>query len=187
MFRTPRRCTGSRRAFVIAPTFVFAGALTVAAPIAHATPNFPDRIASELGLGDPPPCSVCHSGPPGPGNASTPFASAMRSRGLAAYDEASLVTALTALRAARTDSDRDGIPDVDELLAGGDPNRGAATAEQGGDDVEPEYGCAAAPTFGDASRGLGTVVSSSAIVLAGAAVLRRRRRGSALRGGLPRA
>jgi hypothetical protein len=46
----------------------------------------------------------------------------LRSRGLVSQNLASLDTALDALDAERTDSDHDGVPVIDELKAGSDPN-----------------------------------------------------------------
>ena len=48
----------------------------------------------------------------------------MRARGLVAQNLGSLDTALDALAAENTDSDGDGVPDIDELKAGTDPNVG---------------------------------------------------------------
>ena len=45
----------------------------------------------------------------------------MMSRGLVAQNLASLDTALDALAAEHTDSDGDGVPDIDELRTGSDP------------------------------------------------------------------
>jgi len=60
----------------------------------------------------------------------------MRSRGLVSQNIASLDTALDALAAERTDSDHDGVPDIDELEAGSDPN-----VAGGGSVPPPSYGC----------------------------------------------
>lgn len=66
----------------------------------------------------------------------TPFGTAMRSRGLTAYDDASVRTALDALEAEHKDSDGDGTPDIAELRAGTNPNAAA-----GEEVVVPDYGC----------------------------------------------
>lgn len=111
--------------------------LTFALPrTAHATPSFPDVIASHLALAEAPACSLCHAGQPARGTVTTPFGTTARSRGLVAYDEASLRLALDAIAGAKKDSDGDGAADIDELKSGEDPN-GAF-----GDDAPvPEYGC----------------------------------------------
>ncbi len=110
---------------------------------ASATPNFPGVVQSHLALDAPPDCSLCHVGTPGRGTVNTPFGTTIRSRGAQAYDESSLQTALDALKAEKKDSDGDGTGDIDELLAGADPNAGA-----GQETVIPDYGCAVthAPT-----------------------------------------
>lgn len=114
-------------------------AVLVAPDVARATPLFPAAIARELTLPQEPPCATCHAGGvTRRGTVTTPFGTTMRSRGLQAYDEASLKLALAALTAEKKDSDEDGTPDIEELKAGGDPNVAA------GDSLPPpEYGCAA--------------------------------------------
>lgn len=125
----------SVRRLVVAPIVVCA---LVSASAARATPNFPAVIATHLQLGAPPDCTLCHVGTPGRGTVTTPFGKTMLARGVHAYDESSLRTALDAISAEKKDSDGDGTSDVDELRAGQSPN-GA-----GADVVTPEYGCATA-------------------------------------------
>lgn len=109
--------------------------IVTVAPAAHATPTFPATLAAHLGLSSAPDCSLCHTATPQRGNVTTPFGTSMRERGLRAYDEASLRTALDALAAEKKDSDGDGAPDIDELKAGTNPNGGA------GETIVPGYGC----------------------------------------------
>ena len=126
-------------------------AVLLAAPDAGATPNFPDALRSTWDLPAlpvSPPCLLCHSNAAGgTGTAVTPFGSFLRSRGLRAYDLASLRNALEADRGEKHDSDGNGLSDYDDLRAGEDPN-GAASAGDGA----PRYGCthaaggASAPT-----------------------------------------
>lgn len=107
---------------------------------ASATPNFPGAIQTELMATGSPECAVCHQdGRTGRGTVNTPFGSAMRARGLVAYEAPSLVAALAAMRADRVDSDGDGTLDVDTLKEGGNPNGGASEAEVEG--ITPTYGC----------------------------------------------
>lgn len=140
--------------------------VTATTPV-DATPRFPEVLASHLALAIPPECSLCHTGTPGRNNATTTLGKTLRSRGLSAYDEASLRTALDALAAEKKDSDGDGIPDVEELQRGGDPN-----SSEAGERIVPEYGCALAtgrvrdPICGFAG---GVLV----IALAAASVVRR--------------
>ena len=113
-------------------------AITVlAGGLAHASSEYPPEIRAHLGLSYTPDCSLCHAnGQTGFGTVTTPFGTSMRSRGLVARNIASLDTALDALAAERTDSDHDGVPDIDELKAGSDPNAGG-----GGSVAPPTYGC----------------------------------------------
>jgi hypothetical protein len=128
---------------VVSTTLAFA----LVAPSAFATPNFPSAIAQHLGLRQAPDCSLCHDGTPSSGTATTPFALSMRQRGLVANDVGSLTNALEALRGEQTDSDCDGVPDIDELLRGSDPNvatatdGGAAPGGACGNAVKATYGC----------------------------------------------
>jgi len=158
-------------------TFVKLGALAstllVASP-ALATPTFPDVAAQHLGLVTAPSCTLCHVGQTARGTVNTPFGTTMRSRGLVAYDEASLRRALDALAAEKKDSDGDGTSDIDELRTGGDPNAGASGP--GGEDViAPEYGCgvSAGRRVRDASSN-GFVVASIGIAVVLARGRRRR-------------
>jgi hypothetical protein len=129
------------------------GSLLVVAAIgsagtAWATPTFPDVVQTSLSLTYSPPCSICHAGGlTQRGTVSTPLGRSLRARGLAAYDEASLRAALAALAANRVDSDGDGNVDVDELIAGDDPNRSSrpgGISDSAGELVPPEYGCSVA-------------------------------------------
>lgn len=137
---------------------------------AGATPNFPDVVASHLGLDAAPPCTLCHAGTPARGTVTTPFGATLRTRGAVAYDEAALRLALDALAAEKKDSDGDGTPDIDELRAGDDPN-GAA-----GEVTTPEYGCAIGRGTPAAGPGTAAVVAL-ALALAGARRSRRRPHG----------
>lgn len=143
--------------------------LTLTACVAFAreaagTPSFPDVVASHLALAATPDCALCHTKSPARGNVTTPFGASMRARGMSAYDEGSVSTALDALDAERKDSDGDGAPDVDELRAGADPNAGD------GETIVPEYGCAAGPR-----RGTGEARALWGLAVA-AVVARRRAR-----------
>src|SRR5689334_7110917 len=100
----------------VASTLAALAALVFAASVttpAGATPNFPAQVAAELDLGAAPPCSLCHEGATKLGTVITPFGTSMRGRGLVAYDEQSLVNALLALEGEATDSDDDGLGDIE--------------------------------------------------------------------------
>lgn len=125
----------SNRSFRLAAAgFVLATAWAVPAT---ATPTFPDVIKEDLQLADSPDCTLCHEGTPKIGSVTTPFGAHMMERNLVAYDEDSLRTALKAVDGEKSDVDADGVPDIDELKAGTDPN-GAGT--DGSSDT-PKYGC----------------------------------------------
>lgn len=123
----------------------------LAAP-ALATPGFPGGIKTALSLSAEPGCEVCHQG--GIGSSSTvtvPFGVTMKANGLKKNDNASLSAALAAITTAKTDSDADGVSDIDELKAGTDPNKAAVVVTDGGvpEDNTIRYGCFAqsAPQF----------------------------------------
>ena len=160
----PRFVRSVTAAFVVALLLL----LGVEAP-ASATPNFPGVVQQHLTLGAPPACTLCHVGTPALGTVTTPFGVTLRSRGARAYDESAMRTALDALSAEKKDSDADGVPDIDELKAGSDPNTGS-----GEEVVVPEYGCRAATAGipGD-SRGRPVIGLGAALLML---VIRRRAR-----------
>ncbi|MFO0678307.1 MAG: thrombospondin type 3 repeat-containing protein [Polyangiaceae bacterium] len=106
---------------------------------ASATPNFPAFVQKRFSMPAPPDCTLCHQGPTQRGTVTTPLGESLRSRGLVAYDEASLGTALGALAGEKKDSDGDGIPDTDELTNGTDPN--VSASDPTADVPVPDYGC----------------------------------------------
>jgi hypothetical protein len=132
----PRRRAGLRYPEPILKRLVLATAL-LAGCLAHASSIYPAEIRTHLGLSYTPDCSLCHAnGQTGFGTVTTPFGTSMRSRGLVSQNIASLDTALDALDAEKKDSDGDGVPDIDELKAGSDPN-----VAGGGSIPPPSYGC----------------------------------------------
>jgi hypothetical protein len=140
---------------------------------ARATPDFPDVVAAHLSLRAPPDCTLCHAGTPARGTVTTPFGTTLRSRGAQAYDAQALERALDALAAERKDSDGDGVPDIDELRDGDDPNSGV-----GGPAVTPEYGCAVDGKLGRSGASDAPLAIIAAILVALAA-RRARRKASA--------
>lgn len=118
---------------------VVAALLFAAAPAA-AQGDFPALMRNHLNLDYAPPCSVCHAkGNTGSGTVVTPFGWSMRAHGLEADAPDSVGTALDALAAAKVDSDGDGISDVDELVAGTDPNVAGRVPLPNGE--QTGYGC----------------------------------------------
>jgi hypothetical protein len=148
-------------------------------PDAAASPPYPGLIHDHLSLSYAPPCSICHqNGVTGYGTAITPFGQSMRDQGLRAEDPGSLATALDQLAANNTDSDGDGVPDIQELVKGTDPNGpgvlGATRTPQ------LAYGCGAAITPIRPSRGSGSAFAGVLLGALGLAAVRRRRRGALL-------
>ena len=135
---------------------------------ALAKEEFPSQIENDVpGVSYQAPCTVCHTkGNTGASTPITPFALSLRDRGLSG-DRQSLSTALSQLAADGTDSDGDGVGDIDELKAGTDPNSSAnaniATLQA------PGYGCG-----GTAPHGGGGLAAAGVLGLAGLLVRRRR-------------
>ncbi len=103
-----------------------------------ATPEFPGVIQQQLGLAQPPPCTICHAtNAGGLGTVVKPFGICLQSRGLVPFDDASLRNALMADIAERHSSSG-GLTDVDALRAGEDPN-GVQ-----GSNLMPAFGCSSA-------------------------------------------
>jgi hypothetical protein len=145
-----------------APILVALGGLALA-PVARAHDDFPPKIRQHLQAMRAPPCSLCHEGgKTGSGTVYTPFAWAMRARGLTG-EEDSVVPALDQMGG--VDSDGDGATDTEEIIAGTDPNA-PGTAKNIED---PQLGCSAAGT--PVRGGLAAIVVGLAAALAG----RRRR------------
>lgn len=157
-----------RRAFFS----LLASTLVLVARPATATPNFPGAVQGTLGASAPPDCAICHvCGVTGRGTVNTPWGSAMRARGLEAYNETSLRAALAAMASDRVDSDGDGTIDVEAVKMGKDPNGDGCVA--GEDPTVPMYGC-----FGRVASeppGAETAVFIAALLVA---ALARRRRGA---------
>jgi Bacterial TSP3 repeat len=148
--------------------------LTLAAVLAtsmsaEAKQEFPGEIARHLGAPSDPPCGVCHQdAKTGKDTLVTPFAWAMRARGMTSQD--TLLGALDRLRSDAVDSDGDGATDVDELIAGSDPNSAASTPAMPGTVRDPQLGCTMA---GRAREGGAGTLSFAAFVTV--CLVRRRR------------
>ena len=147
---------------------VLALALTASAS-ALASPDYPTDIVTDLGItcrpvlpasADPtvPDCMLCHASSAGGDKPTTPFGISMVGFGLVPGDKAALQAALNKMEAAKTDSNGNGTPDIEELKACKDPNAGASAVG---------YGCA---TGGNASG----MVWIGLAALVGVALGRRR-------------
>ena len=160
---------------VICLTLLTVMGLTV---VAQAKERFPGEIAQHLGASAAPPCGVCHEyGKTGGDTLVTPFAWAMRARGMTGGG-GSLTDALDRMRTDAVDSDGDGVTDINELIVGTDPNSAASSPASPGSFVDPQLGCAVGgdERAADAQRGLPGLLIG--VLAGGLLVLRRARRGS---------
>jgi uncharacterized protein (TIGR03382 family) len=107
-----------------------------------ATPNFPAAIQRQLGLSQPPRCTVCHATDQGGiGTVVKPFGKYLQSRGLVPGNENSLNIALLADIGEHHSSNGGQTTDIDALKAGEDPN---GTASR----LVPAYGCSSGSAAG---------------------------------------
>jgi hypothetical protein len=150
----------------------FACAVFCASPrIASASPNFPAELQKEWDLPTAPGCIVCHQNDlGGVGTATKPFARSLQRKGLVQEDIGSLDTALAALKAQNTDSDGDGISDIDELQMGTDPNDGPGTFDQY---PIPMTGCAMSVPSRSSALPFGLLAGAYACVARGRRKARR--------------
>ncbi len=141
---------------------------------ARATPEYPIVLDSYLRMRDPEHvdcdqltrCLICHTTVRGgQATAVRPFAQTLQMYGLnRGHDSTALLNAL-AMLPATTDSDEDGIPDIEELEVCGNPS---------GDDFGsgPQYGCDGAQLA--PRRQLDAPLALVAVLVAGLIVHRRR-------------
>jgi hypothetical protein len=109
---------------------------------AQASQQFPSALSDELGMPCAPNCTICHATDAGgSGTVVKPFGIAAWIAGpIIKQDVDSVRRALGKMRTANPpiDSDGDGVPDIDELSAGNDPNSAGDARICG-----PNYGCGA--------------------------------------------
>jgi hypothetical protein len=97
---------------------------------ARASENYPETLEQALDTPCPPDCTTCHTRPSGGLlTANTPVGISMRRAGLKGDDTGTLLDAIATLEAEGTDSDMDGVPDVEEMHGGTDPNAAAGNLE----------------------------------------------------------
>ena len=89
---------------------------------AFGMPGFPGQIQQYLNLSYTPSCSICHASAQGGGPVTQPFGQAMLAAGLTTAGGTTLTAALDKLTADGTDSNGDGISDIQSLKQGLDPN-----------------------------------------------------------------
>jgi hypothetical protein len=106
---------------------------------AHAEPDFPAAIQTAAGIPCAPPCTLCHTTSPGTlATATKAFAGALLGAGLVPRQPDTMAVAIANLRTMMTDTDHDGVSDVEELKLGTDPS----DPRQGAELCGPIYGCA---------------------------------------------
>ena len=143
-----------------APRTLAAGLALALAPLAaRASSVYPEALQDQLQVQAerPLPCTLCHeTNSGGTGSVTRPFGLALQARGLRGDSRTDLLSAaVERARVDAVDSDGDGTPDVDELVALRNPNRrgsGGSDPLFGGQGAaeEPSYGCAAAAAPGAA-------------------------------------
>lgn len=91
-------------------------------------------IQDELGLSCAPRCTICHETERGGAKTLVDFGVSAFRAGLRGANNGTVAAALDKLVMSGTDTDQDGTGDVDELLAGNDPNGrgGMCPSEEGG-------------------------------------------------------
>jgi hypothetical protein len=115
---------------------------------AAASQSFPSEVQKTLDMPCPPPCTLCHTTQLGQaGTAVKPFLIELRNQAIVATpmalvqagDDAALAAALKHAQTIKMDSDKDMVPDTEELAAGLDPNTAGGETRICG----PAYGCGA--------------------------------------------
>ncbi len=159
-----------------ASTALCAG-IALFAGVASASANYPETVKTHLGLKSAPQCTLCHAdGKTGIGTVNTPFGKTARGDHLVSGDTSKLTEVLDQMKTDATDSDDDGIGDIEELIAGTDPNLvgGGVVAEK----PELTYGCAATLSPGRPAPSSGAALG---LTLVAAFAWARRRRGDSQR------
>lgn len=164
---------------------VFTAAMFVVEP-ARAYYGLPEHLKSTYNLPCTPECTFCHgSNAGGKGNergATIPngtkksgFIATLRDVGhIVAVDSTTWVPAFNLVESAGTDTDQDGVPDIEELKVGSDPMDASPTASICAGGGGPTYGCVRVAR-GTSVDGM-ALLTSGAVLIAGIALTGRRRR-----------
>lgn len=109
---------------------------------ALASPVYPGTVQNHLNLTQSPQCTLCHAtNAGGAGTVAKPFGQALQALGLSGgSDVMKLQETLDTLATNGTDSDGDGVGDIDELKAGKNPNVADAAPADGGTGEVPDAG-----------------------------------------------
>lgn len=168
----------SRSARRLRAAVLFGVTTAALAPSAFASRVFPPALQAAVPMPCTPTCDVCHlTAAGGPGNVRAGgFADTLRrSHELMLGQEGTVKPAIESARTANIDTDADGVPDVAELMEGGNPNSSDPNAnfcESPG----PQYGCGAGRiAAGDSIDGLAAFLAGATLAV-GASLLRRRAR-----------
>jgi hypothetical protein len=181
MTRRRRASRVASRALLVASTF----AALITAGRAHADPKAPGYVQNKFALPCAPSCTLCHANDRGGfanyrtitinGTQKGGFGVTMKNLGFVPTDQSTWDPAFALAEQDKTDTDEDGVPDVEELKADEDPNN-------------PEKGAALCAASDDSSGGCGTArgapentlvsASTGAVLMLGVALRRTVRRGS---------
>jgi hypothetical protein len=148
-------------------------AASLLSPDVHASPSFPAALRDAVKMSCAPPCTVCHTVPEGgSGTGTKPFAVSMVTKGkLSPKQSETVAPAVQALLDNNTDSNGDGIGDIDQLKKGFDPNIGNIGIVCG-----PAYGCGAR-VASHRTPGPGAGLTFALALALGIVFVGRRRRG----------
>jgi hypothetical protein len=121
------------------PSFIFAVGVLAVSSTAWASRTYPGLLQSATGMPCAPTCTLCHRDMNGGlFTVVKPFGKAMIGAGLIGASPDTLKPAVDQLAKDGTDSDGDGVPDIQELQEGRDPNVAGSGMLCG-----PTYGCGA--------------------------------------------